>query len=325
MTPQAGLSSRAVVTELLDESAGDSEQLMALDDALRAGGIRAPTWFPGVRRVVGESAGPHVGGGWKITHHTTEGSTAEGAIAAYRSHRGWPHFTAGWNGRRLQLIQHLPLEVGARALVNPPDAWETNRARTIQIEHVGFARNTGRWSAARYRAIADLCRWIETATGCPRAVMREVAFAQPHRLSPREFHVRAGHHGHVHVPGNTHTDPGTGFRIALVLHEEARAHRNFKAGVQGADVIAFQRAINRRARGCGRPDRRVEVDGIVGPQTLRNGAWAAWILGIGERKADNGRGGISARLQRLVRHPELRTDAQRERSRRRRRRHCNTV
>ena len=170
--------------------------------------IAAPTWFPGATRVLGESAGPFVGGGWKITHHTTEGSTAQGAIAAYRSHRGWPHFTAEWNGRRLRIFQHLPLELGGRALRNPPDGWETNLARTIQIEHVGFARNTGRWSEARYRAIGDLCRWIEGSTGVPRRRMPGVSFANPRRLSGRAFHAGARATTATSTcPGNDHTRP----------------------------------------------------------------------------------------------------------------------
>ena len=307
----------------IEDTAAETEGVMSVEAAIAEAGISAPTWLPGATRIVGESAGPHVGGGWKITHHTTEGSTAQGAIAAYRQHRGWPHFTAEWDGRRLRLFQHLPLELGARALRNPVDGWETNLARTIQIEHVGFARNTGRWSEAHYRAIGDLCRWIEGSTGCPRRRMRGVSFATPRKLSGRSFHQGSGHHGHVHVPGNDHTDPGRGFRIGLVLDPDNTPHRNFKAGVEGADVRAFQRAINRRAKRCNRPDRRVKVDGIVGPETLEHGAWAAWILGIGERKRDNRRGGIDARIQRLVRNPALRTDAQKRRAAGRRRRHCN--
>jgi hypothetical protein len=323
-----------------DHSAGSSERLLSIEQALAevvradamplagaggAGSTQAAslgTWHPLAARVDGQSAGAHVGGGWKITHHTTEGTTAAGAIAAYRLYGGWPHFTAEWSGGRLQLFQHLPLEVAARALVNPPDRWETNRARTIQIEHVGFARATGRWSVARCAAVGRLCRWIEEQTGCPRRVMRGVSFPQPRRLSGSGFQAGAGHHGHVHVPGNDHSDPGRGFRIALVLDEISAPHRPFRDGVQGADVVAFQRAVNDRADGCRRPDRRLEVDGIVGPETIANGAWAAWILGVGRTQADLRRGGISARVQRLVRDPTLRNETEKHRAAGRRRRHC---
>jgi len=307
---------------LAEVVAADEPLLGGEGRAVPAQGSSSGTWHPFAVRVEGRSAGAHVGGGWKITHHTTEGTTAAGAIAAYRQFGGWPHFTAEWRGGRLRLFQHLPLEVAARALVNPPDRWETNRARTIQIEHVGFARATGRWSIARYAAIGRLSRWIEERTGCPRRVMRGVSFPHPRRLSGRGFQVGAGHHGHVHVPGNDHTDPGRGFRIALVLREIRRPHRVLRNGVQGADVIAFQRAVNARANGCRRPDRRLSVDGIVGPNTIVNGAWAAWILGVGRTQADLRRRGISARVQRLVRDPTLRNKTEKHRATGRRRRHC---
>jgi hypothetical protein len=326
--------------DLEEHTAGSTERLLSIEQAfaeivtvdgpLRAGegntaatqGSSPGSWHPSASRVEGLSAGAHVGGGWKITHHTTEGTTAEGAIAAYRENGGWPHFTAEWRGGQLRLFQHLPLEVAARALVNPPDRWETNRARTTQIEHVGFARATGRWSVAHYAAIGRLCRWIEEQTSCPRRVMRGVSFPHPRRLPGRSFQLRAGHHGHVHVPGNDHTDPGRGFRIALVLREIRRPHRTFRDGVQGADVVAFQRAVNARATACRRPDRLLDVDGIVGPKTIANGAWAAWILGVGRRQADLRRRGISVRVQRLVRDPTLRNEIEKGRGGGRRRRHC---
>jgi hypothetical protein len=326
--------------DLEHHTAGSTERLLSIEQALAEIAIAVGplpggeghaaqtrrssfgTWHPFASRVEGQSAGAHVGGGWKITHHTTEGTTAAGAIAAYRQHGGWPHFTAEWRRGRLRLFQHLPLEVAARALVNPPDQWETNRARTIQIEHVGFARATGRWSFAHYAAIGGLCRWTEERTGCPRRVMRGVSFPDPRRLSGRSFQVGAGHHGHVHVPGNDHTDPGRGFRIALVLREIQRPHRTLRDGVHGADVVAFQRAVNARASGCRRPDRLLDVDGIVGPKTIANGAWAAWILGVGGRQADLRRRGISVRVQRLVRDPSLRNETEKHRGAQRRRRHC---
>ena len=326
--------------DLEHHTAGSTERLLSVeqalaetvraDDPLPAGNARLAstqrspfgTWHPFASRVEGQSAGAHVGGGWKITHHTTEGTTAAAAIAAYRRHGGWPHFTAEWTGGRVKLFQHLPLEVAARALVNPPDRWETNRARTIQIEHVGFARATGRWSVARCAGVGRLCRWIEERTGCPRRTMRGVSFPNPRRLAGRSFQEGAGHHGHVHVPGNDHTDPGRGFRIALVLGEVQRPHRTLRDGIQGADVVAFQRAVNARANGCRRPDRRLDVDGIVGPETIANGAWAAWILGVGRTQADLRRRGISARVQRLVRDPTLRNETERRRAAGRRRQHC---
>src|SRR4051812_46902798 len=98
----------------------------------------ADQWIPGSTKVLGVSAGPHaVGAGSKIVHHTTEGSSAAGAIGAYNATRSWPTLTAEWTGTRLKVFQHMSLDTAARALEHPFGP-ETNRANCVQIEHVGF-------------------------------------------------------------------------------------------------------------------------------------------------------------------------------------------
>lgn len=176
-------------------------------------------WHPDAIRVVGRHAGAHApDAGAKIVHHTTEGSSAAGAIGAYRSHGGWPHFTLEWTGDGLRIYQHLPLDVAARALVNGPEAGETNRANCVQIEHAGFAASSESWPAERYAAIASVCRWIEKQTGCRPARVPGTLWGTDHpaRLSGPAFHSSGGHAAHQHVPGNQHWDPGN-FRIGLVL------------------------------------------------------------------------------------------------------------
>jgi hypothetical protein len=90
--------------------------------------------------------------------------------------------------------------------------------------------------------------------------------------------------------------------------------RSLTSGDEGADVRAFQTAVNKRADGCGRPDRRCIVDGVVGAETLANGAWAAWILGIGDSQAELRSGGISSYVQTLVRDPDERNETQKSRA-----------
>lgn len=90
--------------------------------------------------------------------------------------------------------------------------------------------------------------------------------------------------------------------------------RALTSGVVGEDVRAFQVAVNKRADGCGRSDRRCEVDGVCGVETLANGSWAAWILGIGESQAEIRAGGISAYVQTLVRDPDERNETQKDRA-----------
>jgi Putative peptidoglycan binding domain len=186
--------------------------------------------LPGAVSVPGESAGASTGGGAKIVHHTTEGASAAGAIGAYRASRSWPTLTAEWSGGRLHVSQHMAVTQMARALEHPPGTLPTNTANCVQIEHVGFTsvqawRAAGSpagllvadWPAARWAAIAQLCRHIEARTGCPaRSAVPAAWWSSPQRLGQAAFVAAAGHCGHVHVASNHHVD-GTGFHIAAVL------------------------------------------------------------------------------------------------------------
>lgn len=187
---------------------------------------------------------------------------------------------------------------------------------------MGFARETGSWPREHYEAIAEVCRWIERQTGCPARSMEGVSWRHPRRLGGMAFHRGRGHHGHVHVAGNDHTDPGTGFKIELILREDGSPHRTLKYGHKRADVEALQRAISLRAVRCGRPDKKVDVDGVFGPRTSRAAGWAAYILGIGASQWQIRRGGISAYVQRRIRDPQQRNGIQKRRAGIRRRKHC---
>lgn len=276
------------------------------------------------------------GGQCAEDHHLTVGTTIDGAISAYRAHRGWSHITCDWVQGRLKIVQHLPLSVAARAPQNPGS--EINRAGTIQIEHVGYPHASGEfgpppgfmskgvpnWRMARWEAVADLCRWIERNTGCPPASMPGISWDQDHppRLGGAAFREGRGHHGHQHVPGNDHFDPGGRFRIDLVLNADPSVHRPLRDGMSGADVRALQLAINERARGCGRADRMVGVDGEFGSETDRGAAWAAFILGIGPSKQQILDGPLSEHVQTRIRDPKKRNALQRSRAPARRRVHC---
>jgi hypothetical protein len=177
---------------------------------------------------------------------------------------------------------------------------------------------------ARWDAIADLCRWIERNTGCPRAAMPGISWDEDHppRLGGTAFREGRGHHGHQHVPGNDHWDPGGQFRIDLVLDADPSVHRALKQGMSGADVRALQLAINERARGCGRPDRTVPVDGEFTSETDRGAAWAAFILGIGDSQDQVLEGSLSEQVQARIRDPKKRNALQKRRAVGRRRVHC---
>src|SRR5262245_3359274 len=112
-----------------------------------------------VWRPISGSSGPHLGGPFKIVHHTTEGSTAEGAMSAFAQNRSDPHFTVD----ATTIYQHVDTAEGARSLRNDVGGVQTNRDSAMQIELVGFAH------AAKDRQalvnVARLCRWIEATHG----------------------------------------------------------------------------------------------------------------------------------------------------------------
>jgi hypothetical protein len=299
----------------------------------------AKQWVDGATRVLGRSSGPAAkGAGAKILHHTTEGASASGAVSAYRATGSWPTITAEWTGTRLKVFQHMGFDQMARALEHPSGP-ETNRANVVQIEHVGFtddafrkkvgadpSLHVSRWPATRWAAIARLCREIEAATGChPIARPDASEWAHPtRRLGGQEFFVANCHTAHVFAPGNHHTD-GTGFRIDLVLGTADDVHRNLKAGADGADVLALQLATRLRALRCGRPDHAPAADGVMGAESIRDAAFVAFILGIGDSQAEIAKGGISESVQTWIRDPSKRNRVQMKRAVARRKANCKKV
>jgi N-acetylmuramoyl-L-alanine amidase len=296
----------------------------------------AAKFHPKAARVPGNTAGAMVVDAPKITHHLTVGTSIDGAISAYRDHNGWPHFTCDWVAGQFKIVQHVPLDQAARALRNPGS--ETNRADTIQIEHVGYPHASGEfgpppgfgakavanWSDERWDAVAELCRWIEANTGCPQARMPGSTWGDDHpgRLGGDAFRTGRGHHGHQHVPGNDHWDPGGRFDIDRILEADPSVHRELEDGMAGPDVRALQVAVNRRATRCGRPDRVVPSDGRFTAETDRGAAWAAFILGVGTSQEQLLSGPLSQKVQRWVRDPSQRNAIQKARAVARRREHC---
>lgn len=175
-------------------------------------------WLPDVERVHGNSGGSMDGtGGATLLLHSTEGSTIEGAIGAYRTHNSWPTLTVDCPDRRA--VEHLPLDVAARALRNAAGGVQTNREGPVlvQVELVGFA---GQPSSI---GDADDLDWfgreivapIAKATGIPlRSTVTWVAYPASYGLNARQrlsntaWVSYAGILGHQHAPENTHGDPG---------------------------------------------------------------------------------------------------------------------
>ena len=131
-------------------------------------------FLPNVERIPGNDAGAFVASGPKIVWHTTEGSTVEGAVGAFKANNSWPHFTL--NPKTGRLVQHLPMTRAGRSLEHRSGTVETNRAHAIQVELVGFAGESPSWSA-------------RTTRGSPsshgRSSPRVACLARRSRRSPR--------------------------------------------------------------------------------------------------------------------------------------------
>lgn len=160
-----------------------------------------------------------------ILLHSTEGSSAAGAFAAYDSRAGTysggvhPHCTV--DPVRRQRFQHVPLTKASYSLKRG------DADGVIQIEIVGFAAKG--WTDAQ-------CRWLGEAVVAPiiaaiptiplRAPVPflgpeagTLARPWPHgkaRLSPTQWAGVAGIVGHQHAPHDDHWDPGA-INIAAVI------------------------------------------------------------------------------------------------------------
>lgn len=167
----------------------------------------ALTWLEGVERVVADrDAGSFITPVRRFVWHTTEGTSIEGAIGAYRQHQSWPHLT--WNPRSGRIVQHIPFNRAARALKNPPGGGETNRAGVIQVEVVG--RAVSPFTDSPMLGL-DRIMAVARAFGIPDEWPAGSPGAYPECLrTPRSSQAwaRSGHFGHSQVPENDHGDPG---------------------------------------------------------------------------------------------------------------------
>lgn len=161
-------------------------------------------WYPEAQLSPGNSGGSFTSGPFKGVLHTTEGSSVQGAVAAYRANNSWPHFTVGRDG---VVHQHVGINVAARALRNLAGGVQTNRDSAIQIEVVGQASKPA-WPLIQVEAIRRLMRWVEKETGILPVGPAFYPQAGVKRFTQDEWDLFNGWCGHQHVPENNHWDPG---------------------------------------------------------------------------------------------------------------------
>lgn len=149
----------------------------------------------------------------KALLHSTEGTSIEGAVSAYRAYP--PHLIVDpWKRRK---VQHISLDRAAYALWNG----DADDSRCIQVEIVGFAGQSHTWPDEVLRWLGvELARPLHEYAGVPYVVVwkgfrrdGEMPFkladpSSPLRLTQAELDLFSGFLGHQHVPGDGHWDPG---------------------------------------------------------------------------------------------------------------------
>ncbi len=161
---------------------------------------------------------PYTGGPFRIVLHTTECSTADGAMHELFT-RGVPsHFVVDAH----HIFQLLDTNTSAKALRNSAGGVETNRLSAIQIEMVGFA---GKPKAHSMLAnVAKLCRWIEADKSVPQAWPNGMCVpaingkdSNHHNRDAHTWATKGGYYGHEHVPENIHWDPALTMDETLII------------------------------------------------------------------------------------------------------------
>ena len=141
--------------------------------------------------------------------HTTEGSTAAGALAVFRAHPWGSHFIVGMDvDHKAHIYQIVAVGLIAGSLVRH------NNKAAVQIEVVGFSKETP-WlpDEATLDPLAALMAACQREYGIPLDrpwVEGDWGRAgdNPHRRSAK-FGKVAGWFGHGDVPSpDTHWDPG---------------------------------------------------------------------------------------------------------------------
>ncbi|MFI6036287.1 hypothetical protein ACIBBD_19375 [Streptomyces sp. NPDC051315] len=163
-----------------------------------------------------------------VVLHTTEGRSLPG----YGGGSSAPNLTAvpDLAAKKLKWYQHFDIDISSRALLNRPGGVETNTLNVCQVELVGTCdpelhtkwRTNGRphvyWPKAPDWALIGVARflaWIHTHHGVPLrgpalwpAYPRSAGNGGGQRMSGARWNDFRGVCGHMHVPENTHGDPG---------------------------------------------------------------------------------------------------------------------
>lgn len=144
---------------------------------------------------------PFTGTASKITIHRTETSVKPNW---QEKRKGLPHYTLDGSTAYV----HIPLDMAAYTMGGGDNSPNSDAGVNIQIEWVGYARNTFDEPDESYVALAQLISDISLQTECPWLFPFPFSSATSVRQSWERFEIASGIVGHGHAPYNTHWDPG---------------------------------------------------------------------------------------------------------------------
>lgn len=229
---------------------------------------------------------------WKWVNHTTEGpaGSMNGVISLFQAQpASCPHFIIDPLGTKRR-VQCIPWTWSAAALVGGVNGWQTNRARAVQVEIVGYAKDAGTWGDDVLYQVADLIADV-IRDGCPidptntpdSSKLRGTLATEnaPQRMSWETWRTFPGLGAHVYVPHNAHWDAGTLNNVRLgqlvqellggaaapavspsVSSEPADARVGYlQEGMAGGQVTLVQELLEGLGFDVG------ELDGDFGPRT----------------------------------------------------------
>ena len=181
-------------------------------------------WLPEAKRIPADRAGGTYSKDvpFRLVLHTTEGTSIAGAVAAYTKRGSWPHLTI--DARKREVVQHYQFQIAARALKRPRGTVATNGASAIQVEIVGYAKDSPNWPAEDVvwlgQTLGPILDAFRIGRYSPNFVGPEAGtiatVTAPQRMSPADWLAFNGVAGHQHIPSNDHWDPGR-FQIARFL------------------------------------------------------------------------------------------------------------
>ncbi len=150
--------------------------------------------------------------------HSTEGWSIESAVSTMKANRSMSHTVYDPATNREEVL--VDWHDSARSLRNASGGVETNRrGRVYQVEIVGFASRMRDYDSHWYDNLANylrnVCRELDVPLDFPYDFIPYNSHPPSSygadngvRLNDAEWDAASGIVGHMHVPENTHGDPG---------------------------------------------------------------------------------------------------------------------